>query len=80
MIPLNSIIIFIKPSNMIVPIGITLTTSNAQLILPSFYILKNNTLKSTLNMLNLRQFFGYTQRAQKKENDLYYSSQMVNTQ
>lgn len=81
MIPLTSITIFAKPSSVIVPTGISITNDNPQLILPTFYTTKNiNRLAPSLEILNVRQFFGPLTITNKKENDLYYSTQMIHSQ
>lgn len=80
-IPLTSIVIFAKPKDMIVPIGITLSNDNPQFLLPTIYAKKNsNELAPTLGVLKIRQFFGSVSITNKKENNTYYSTQMITTQ
>lgn len=80
-IPLTSIVIFAKPKDIIVPIGITLSNNSPQLILPTIYATKNiNELAPTLGVLKVRQFFGPLSITDKKENTTYYSAQMITTQ
>jgi hypothetical protein len=80
-IPLNSIVIFAKSKNIIVPTGITLSNDNPQLILPPVYSVKSNAnVIPTLKVLQVRQFFGTLRLDNKKENATYYSSQIVTTQ
>lgn len=76
-IPLTSIVLFAKPKNIIVPIGITVTTDSPQLVLPPIYAKKNiNILSPTLNILNIREFFGALPISIKKINNTYYSEQI----
>lgn len=58
-IPLESIIILANPKHIFIPIGITITTPNANLILPEIYVKAGiNTVKSTFHWLYSNQFFG----------------------
>ncbi len=76
-IPLTSIVLFIKPRNIIVPTGITITNDNPQLVLPTLYAKKSiNPLTPTLNVLNIRQFFGALPSSIKKINNTYYAEQI----
>jgi len=80
-IPINSIVLFAKPKNIIVPVGITISNDDPQLILPSVYVVKNNTnVVPALETLQVRQFFGTIHLENKKENATYYSSQIITTQ
>lgn len=80
-IPINSIVIFAKPKNIIVPLGITITNDNQQLTLPPLYVVKNNTISiPALETLQVRQFFGTIHLENKKENATYYSSQITTSQ
>lgn len=81
MIPLNSIVIFAKPKNIIVPTGITITPGSPHLFLPALYSVKNiNDAMLGLTVLSFRQFFGPLMITNKKENNTYYSTQIINTQ
>lgn len=80
-IPLNSIVIFAKPKNIIVPTGISLTNDDPQLLLPTIYVTKNNNnIVPALSTLTVRQFFGPLSITNKKENNTYYSTQIITTQ
>jgi hypothetical protein len=80
-IPLTSIVLFAKPKNIIVPTGITITNDSQQLILPTLYATKNiNDIAPALSVLKVRQFFGPISVINKKENDTYYSTQIISTQ
>ena len=80
-IPLNSIVVFAKSKNIIVPLGITLSNDSSQLILPPVYVVKNNNdLLPALETLNVRQFFAPVIKTNKKDSNTYYSSQMSSTQ
>lgn len=80
-IPLTSIVIFAKPKNIIVPLGITVTNDNPQLILPTLYATNDtNNVIPALSALTIRQFFGSLSTTNKKENDMYYSTQINTTQ
>lgn len=60
-ISLDSIIIFAKPSHIVVPQGITIVEREAQLLLPDLYVKKNiDKLASSLYVLNLKRFFNQT--------------------
>lgn len=55
---IDSIVIIAKPKNVYIPEGITLTTEDANLILPDMYIKKGIKLtRNALYMLNLASFF-----------------------
>ena len=76
-IPIPSIVIFAKPKNIIVPLGITVTDESQNLILPTLYSTKNiNELEPSLAVLKVRQFFGPIIKTNKKENNTYYSTQI----
>ncbi|OGB97514.1 hypothetical protein A3F06_03190 [candidate division TM6 bacterium RIFCSPHIGHO2_12_FULL_36_22] len=57
-IPLHSIILFAKPKNVYVPLGITLTNKNPQLILPTIYTKPQlDDVKNALLVMNMKIFF-----------------------
>lgn len=71
-IPLESITIIAQPKNVYVPLGITLSNNNPQLILPDIYIRKGiMKLTNALYILNLRNFFGSLTVEYKKEPTRY---------
>ena len=71
-IPLESIILFAKPQHIVIPEGITLTSSSANLILPDIYLKKgSNPASQALYVLNLRHFFGKVIPLYKKEPTRY---------
>lgn len=73
-IPLEAITILAKPNNIYVPEGITLTNDNTNLLLPTIFVKKGININSNaLYMLNIRQFFGQTHPAHKKETQSYLS-------
>lgn len=79
-IPLNSIVVFAKSKNIIVPSGITITNDTPQLILPPVYVVKNNNdILPALETLKVRQFFAPIVKSNKKDNNTYYSTQISNT-
>jgi hypothetical protein len=54
----NSLIIIAKPSNIVVPTGITLVQPSANLLLPEMYVKKTmQSARNALYMLNLSLFF-----------------------
>ncbi|MCK5632582.1 hypothetical protein KAH94_02455 [bacterium] len=62
-ISLDTIVIFARPKDIIVPEGITLVEQDAQLIIPDIYVKKNiNKLNSSLYILNLKRFFAFTKK------------------
>ncbi len=76
-IPLNTIVILTKPKNIVVPLGITLTDTSQQWILPTLFARKNiNTLEPALSALKVRQFFGPINVVRKKASDTNYASQI----
>ncbi|HJM68714.1 MAG TPA: hypothetical protein QGF02_02090 [Candidatus Babeliales bacterium] len=57
-IPLHSIILFAKPKNVYVPLGITVTNKNPQLILPPVYTKPQlDDVKNALLVMNMKLFF-----------------------
>ena len=57
-IPLHSIVLFAKPKNVYIPQGITLTTNNPQLILPTVYTKPQlDDVKNALLVMNMKLFF-----------------------
>lgn len=79
-IPLNTIVIFAKPKNIYVPIGITLTTAKPQLHLPTIFVRKTmNFSQSALWLLTIKNFFSPVNFMEKKESDTYYSKNLINS-
>jgi hypothetical protein len=71
-IPLESILLFIKPKNIFIPTGITLSRTNANLILPDIYVKKGAKIyPSTLYVLNLKHFFGQINYLYEKRDNGY---------
>lgn len=76
-ISLNTIVLFAKPSNIVVPEGVTLTTNNPQLILPDIFAKKSlNIPRRALNVLMIRQFFGPLHKTIKKDSPTTFSEQL----
>lgn len=64
-VPLDTVVLFAKPKNIYVPLGITLTSDSPHLVLPDIYIKKGiNVVKRSLYVLNIKQFFGTISRTQ----------------
>lgn len=60
-VPLESILIFAKPDNIVIQTGLIAAPKTHNLILPDIYVKKGiNLLSSALYILNLRHFFGRT--------------------
>lgn len=77
-ITLNTIIIFAKPINIYVPVGVTLTTDNPQLMLPDIYAKKSlNIPQQALKVLTLRQFFGPLKKQYKEDSPTAFSEQIT---
>lgn len=77
-IPLETIVIFAKPDNIVVPTGITITEGGAQLVLPTIYTRKGfNLVPRTLVFLKIRHFFGPQNYVTKKTTpELSFSRQL----
>lgn len=76
-ITLNTIVLFAKPQNIYVPLGITLTQKNPQLLLPDIYVKKDvNIPARALWVLLVRQFFGPLHKVIKKESPTYFSEHL----
>jgi hypothetical protein len=66
-VPLSSIVIFAKPENIYVPIGITPTNNNPQLLLPTIYVKDDiDMARNALRTLNFKHFFRSIQHSYKK--------------
>ena len=66
----KSIVILTKPKNLFVPTGDFITEQNANLILPSVYVVGDGTnIKALLNFLDIRRFFEQIDRQYKLEKD-----------
>lgn len=58
-VPREGIIIFVKPKNIYIPTGVTVTTDSEHLILPDFYLKRSaEVANNALYILNLKHFFG----------------------
>ncbi len=67
-LPLNSIILFAHPDDIYVPVGVSPTSNNPQICLPTIYV--KDTVKvgeNALAVLNIRRFFEPIQRTFKTE-------------
>jgi hypothetical protein len=77
-IPLNAIVILSKPDSIVLPLGITLTPNNPQLVLPSLYAHYSlNRVSSTLEALKIKNFFGPIKYIYKKYDDKYYATKIT---
>jgi hypothetical protein len=78
-ISLETIVIFAKPDNIVVPIGTTLTEGGPQLILPTMYTRKGfNLVPRSLVFLKLRHFFGPQNYVTKKATpEISFSRQLA---
>ncbi len=77
-ITLDTIILFAKPDNIIVPEGITLTNDSPMLVLPDIYATKElNTAVEALRVLKIRHFFGPVRFNYSEINDKDYAKQLV---
>jgi len=67
-IDLNTIIVFAKPSHILVPEGISIVKRSPNLVLPDLYVKKNvDKLSTSLYVLNLKRFFQQTQKQKELE-------------
>ena len=74
-ISLDTIVLFAKPKNIIIPEGITITQDTPQMILPPIYARKEiNSTLNALRVLKIKQFFSPFHTYQKRESDTYYST------
>ncbi len=77
-ITLDTIILFAKPDNIIVPVGITLTDDSPMLVLPDIYATRElNTAVEALRVLKIRHFFGPVRFNYSQQNDKDYAKQLV---
>lgn len=66
-IPVQTIIVFADPKEIYVPIGITPTKANANLILPDIYVKNDiNTLNNLLFVINMKPLFSNTKQIFKQ--------------
>lgn len=73
-IPLDSIVVFIKPKNVYIPTGITISRNDPNLVLPEIYVKKGIKIyPSTLYVLNLKQFYGAINHLYQKRDNGYNS-------
>lgn len=78
LIYLDTIILFAKPDNIIVPEGITLTDDSPMLVLPDIYAKRElNTAVEALRVLKIRHFFGPVRFNYSQQNDKDYAKQLV---
>ncbi len=71
-VPLTSIVIFAKPKYILVPIGITITNDNPNLLLPPLLVRKGvNIVSNAVYILNFRHLFGRLYLTYKKEATRY---------
>jgi len=77
-VPLNAITIFAEPRHVDVPIGITITTKNPQLVLPNMYVKPGiNRVKSALLLFNVKNLVAPTKILYKKGKK-YYAKHLKN--
>lgn len=75
-VPAKSILIFAKPKNFFVPEGITPTTNNANLVLPTVYSKKSmDIVSNALFALAIRQFFSSGKSDIKQSGKTYQINQ-----
>jgi len=73
-IQLDTIVLFSKPKNIVVPPGITVTDKTPQLFLPDIYAKKSlNVVARALWVLTIKHFFRSLKKVIQKESDVYYS-------
>ncbi len=76
-VPLTSIVLFAKPKNIYVPLGITPTTDDPQLVLPTVYVRKGiDLVGSALSLLNVKQFYRSIHTVYKKGTEQSWISQI----
>lgn len=74
---LDALIIFIKPKNIYVPEGVSLTSNTPNLILPPIYVKKGaKRTAETLYLLNLKHLFGPIHQLHSRKPDRY-STQLL---
>lgn len=67
-VPIHTIVILAKPKNIYVPLGITPTTKQTNLVLPPIFARKGlDHLTNALFVLKIKQFFGEIQKMNKLE-------------
>jgi len=76
-VPAKSVLIFAKPKNLFIPEGITPTTDNPSLVLPTVYSRKNiNIMHNALFVLAIRQFFASGMPDIKRNGKMYQMHQV----
>jgi len=71
-VALDTLIIFVKPKNVSIPEGVSLTSSSPNLILPTIYIKKGaKRTDKTLYLLNLKHLFSPIHQLHSKKTDRY---------
>ena len=79
-IPLNAIVIFQPTDNVIIPLGIAITSGDAQYRLPPLYIKQGSHFaQAALEALRIKNFFTPVRNIYKKQQDRYYSKQISTT-
>lgn len=65
-VPIHTIVVLAKPKNIYVPLGITPTTKQTNLVLPPIYARKGlDHIANALFILKIKQFFGELQKMNK---------------
>lgn len=76
-IPLNAVILFAKPHNIYIPLGITPTKESANYVLPDMYVKKGiNNASQSLYLLELKHLFGSVRHLDK--NDALHAISLIN--
>jgi hypothetical protein len=71
-VPLESILIFGKPNNIVVQTGLIATTKMNELMLPDIFVKRDlNIIMNALYILNIRHFFGRTKFMYKFQDTSY---------
>jgi hypothetical protein len=76
-VPLSSIVVFAKPKNIYLPLGITPTNGDPQFVLPTLYARKDiDLVTSALSLLNVKHFFRSVRSLYKKGTSQSWISQI----
>lgn len=71
-LPLESIVIFAKPTNIYLPVGVSPSTESAHLLLPDIYVKKGiNVVENTLYINTLNMFFKKVTTKEEKKTKQY---------
>ncbi len=78
-IPLDTVIIFAKPKDVYMPIGVSITNKNPQLVLPEVYVRTSiNSPPYALQLLSVKHFFRTLRPLdQKGETETYWQTQQL---